>query len=36
MTSPELILKLVEQLISEREQNIRLQLQLEEHKKSEG
>ena len=33
MTQPELILKLVEQLIAEKEKNIRLQLQLEEYKK---
>lgn len=33
MTQPELILKLVEQLISEKEKNIKLQSQLEEYKK---
>lgn len=36
MTNPELILKLIEQLITERENNIKLQSQLEEYKKSEG
>lgn len=36
MTNPELILKLVEQLITKRENNIKLQSQLEEYKKSEG
>lgn len=34
MTHPELILKLVEQLLAEREKNIKLQSQLEEYKKS--
>jgi len=33
MTHPELILKLIEQLLAEKEQNIKLQLQLEEYKK---
>ena len=33
MTQPELILKLIEQLLDEKEQNIKLQLQLEEYKK---
>ena len=33
MTQPELILKLVEQLIEEKEKNIKLQSQLEEYKK---
>ena len=33
MTQPELILKLVEQLIAEKEKNIKLQSQLEEYKK---
>ena len=33
MTQPELILKLVEQLIAEKEKNIKLQSQLEEDKK---
>lgn len=33
MTQPELILKLVEQLIAEKEKNIKLQSQLEELKK---
>lgn len=33
MTHPELILKLIEQLLAEKEQNIKLQLQLEELKK---
>ncbi len=33
MTQPELILKLVEQLIEEKEKNIKLQSQLEETKK---
>ena len=34
MTQPDLILKLVEQLLAEREENIKLQSQLEEYKKS--
>ena len=33
MTQPDLILKLIEQLITEREKNIKLQSQLEESKK---
>ena len=33
MTQPELILKLIEQLMAEREKNIKLQSQLEEYKK---
>lgn len=33
MTHPELILKLIEQLIAEREKNIKLQAELEEYKK---
>lgn len=33
MTQPELILKLIEQLMVEKEKNIMLQLQLEEYKK---
>ena len=33
MTQPELILKLIEQLITEKEKNIKFQSQLEEHKK---
>lgn len=33
MTQPELILKLIEQLITEKEKNIKLQSQLEEYKK---
>jgi len=33
MTQPDLIQKLIEQLLEERERNIRLQLQLEEIKK---
>lgn len=33
MTQPDLILKLIEQLIAEKEKNIKLQLQLEEYKK---
>lgn len=33
MTQPDLIQKLIEQLLAEREKNIRLQLQLEEIKK---
>ena len=33
MTQPELILKLVEQLIAEKEKNIKLQSQLEEYQK---
>lgn len=33
MTQPELILKLIEQLITEKENNIKLQSQLEEYKK---
>ena len=33
MTQPDLIQKLIEQLLAEREKNIRLQLQLEETKK---
>lgn len=36
MTNPELILKLIEQLLAEKENNIKLQLQLEEYKKGEG
>ena len=34
MTQPDLIQKLIEQLLAEREKNIRLQIQLEEQKKS--
>ncbi len=34
MTQPDLILKLVEELLAEKEKNIKLQLQLEECKKS--
>lgn len=34
MTQPDIILKLVEQLLAEREKNIKLQSQLEEYKKS--
>ncbi len=33
MTQPELILKLIEQLMTEKENNIKLQLKLEEYKK---
>ena len=33
MTQPDLILKLIEQLIAEKEKNIKLQSQLEEYKK---
>lgn len=33
MTQPDLILKLIEQLIAEKEKNIKLQSQLEEFKK---
>ena len=33
MTQPDLIQKLIEQLLAEREKNIKLQLQLEELKK---
>ena len=33
MTQPDLILKLVEQLLAEREENIKFQSQLEEYKK---
>ncbi len=33
MTQPELILKLIEQLMVEKEKNIKIQLQLEEYKK---
>lgn len=33
MTQPELILKLIEQLITEKEKNIKLQSQLDEYKK---
>lgn len=33
MTHPELILKLIEQLIAEKEENIKLQSELEEYKK---
>ncbi len=33
MTQPDLIQKLIEQLLAERERNIRLKLQLEELKK---
>ena len=33
MTQPELILKLIEQLMAEREKSIKLQSQLEEYKK---
>lgn len=36
MTNSDLIQKLIEQLLAEREKNIKLQLQVEEHKKSEG
>ena len=35
MTQPDLILKLIEQLLAEREKNIKIQLQLEEYKKGE-
>ena len=34
MTQPDLILKLIEQLLTEREKNIKLQSQLEKYKKS--
>lgn len=34
MTHPELILKLIEQLIAEKEENIKLQSELEEYKKA--
>lgn len=34
MTQPDLILKLVEMLLAERDKNNNLQSQLEEHKKS--
>lgn len=34
MTQPDLILKLVEQLLAEKEKNIKLQSLLEEYKKS--
>ena len=34
MTHPELILKLIEQLLAEKEKNIKLQSLLEEYKKS--
>ena len=33
MTQPELILKLIEKLMAEKEKNIKIQLQLEEYKK---
>ena len=33
MTQPEPILKLIEQLMAEKEKNIKIQLQLEEYKK---
>lgn len=33
MTQPDLILKLIEQLLTEREKNIKLQSELEEYKK---
>ena len=33
MTQPELILKLIEQLMAEKEKNIKIQLQIEEYKK---
>lgn len=33
MTQPKLILKLIEQLMAEKEKNIKLQSQLEEYKK---
>ena len=33
MTQPELIQKLIEQLVAEREKNIKLQVELEETKK---
>lgn len=36
MTNPELILKLVEILLNERNNNINLQSKLEEYKKGEG
>lgn len=36
MTNPELILKLVEMLLAERDKNNLLQAHLEENKKSEG
>lgn len=34
MTQPDLILKLVEQLLAEKEKNVKLQSLLEEYKKS--
>lgn len=36
MTNPELILKMVEMLLAERDKNHELQSKLEEYKKSEG
>lgn len=36
MTNSELILKLIEMYITEKDKNIKLQLKLEENKKSEG
>ena len=36
MTQPDLIQKLIEQLLAERENNIKLQLQLDEFKKGKG
>lgn len=36
MTNPELILKMIEMLLAERDKNNKLQLKLEEYKKSEG
>ena len=36
MTNPELILKMIEMLLAERDKNNKLQSKLEEYKKSEG
>ncbi len=36
MTNPELILKMIEMLLSERDKNNELQSKLEEYQKSEG
>ena len=36
MTNPELILKMVEMLLAERDKNNELQSKIEEYKKSEG
>lgn len=36
MTNPELILKMIEMLLAERDKNNELQSKLEEYKKSEG